>query len=150
MLVELLDHENDMLLHGRQAARRQPPAQLGLQVVARPPPGDRCRQRDGTTERRRASIGAVTVVELWRRGQVGWPRSFPVVQFPNPPLLLALAGWGVAAATGGTAHNAGRWAFMLGLVVWAWKETTGGVNWFRRLLGAGALIWLAFTLAGEL
>ena len=92
----------------------------------------------------------MTVVELWRRGQVGWPRSFPVVQFPNPPLLLAFAGWGVAGVTGGTAHDAGRWAFTLGLGVWAWKETTAGVNWFRRLLGAAGLVFVAFTLAGEL
>lgn len=92
----------------------------------------------------------MTLVELWRRGQVGWPRSFPIVQFPNPPLLVALAGWGVAAATSGTAHDAGRWAFTLGLVVWASKEASGGVNWFRRLLGAAGLVWLAFTLASEL
>jgi hypothetical protein len=92
----------------------------------------------------------VTVVELWRRGQEGWPRSFPIVQFPNPPLLLAFAGWGVAAVTDGTAHDAGRWFFTLGLVVWALKETTGGVNWFRRLLGVACLVWVAFTLASEL
>ena len=92
----------------------------------------------------------MTVVERWRRGQVGWPRSFPIVQFPNPPLLLALAGWGVAAATSGPAHDAGRWAFTLGLGVWAWQEMTGGVNWFRRLLGVGGLVWVAFALASEL
>jgi hypothetical protein len=92
----------------------------------------------------------VTVSELWRRGQVGWPRSFPVAQFPNPPLLLAFAGWGVAAATGGTAHDLSRWVFIIGLGLWAWGETTGGVNWFRRLLGAGGLVWVVFTLAREL
>jgi hypothetical protein len=35
-------------------------------------------------------MSAVTIAELWRRGQVGWPRRFPIAQFPNPPLLLAL------------------------------------------------------------
>jgi hypothetical protein len=34
--------------------------------------------------------------------------------------------------------------------VWAWEETVSGVNWFRRLLGAGALIWVVAGLAGEL
>jgi hypothetical protein len=63
----------------------------------------------------RASIGVVTVVELWRRGHVGWPRSFPIAQFATPPLLLAFAGWGVAAVTDGTADDAGRWVFTLGL-----------------------------------
>ena len=92
----------------------------------------------------------MTAVQLWRRGQEGWPRSFPIAQFPNPPLLLAFAGWGVVVVMDGTAHDAGSWAFTLGLGVWAWKETTGGVNWFRRLLGAGGLVWVAFTLASEL
>jgi hypothetical protein len=92
----------------------------------------------------------VTVVELWRRGQVGWPRSYPIVQFPNAPLLLAFAGWGVAAATHGTPHDVGHWAFLLEVGVWAWEETTGGVNRFRRLLGVGGLAWVAFALAGEL
>ncbi len=92
----------------------------------------------------------MTVVEHWRRGQTGWPRSFPIVQFPNRPLLLALTGWGIAAATQGPAHDAARWVFTLGLAVWAWQETTDGVNWFRRLLGAGGLVWVALALASAL
>jgi hypothetical protein len=84
----------------------------------------------------------VTVAELWRRGQVGWPRRFPLVQFPNPPLLLAFAGWVLAALTRGTPHDAGRAVFMVGLAVWALGETLLGVNWFRRLLGAAALAWI--------
>ncbi len=43
---------------------------------------------------RSKTCSAVTIAKLWRRGQVGWPRRFPIAQFPNPPLLLALAGWG--------------------------------------------------------
>jgi hypothetical protein len=92
----------------------------------------------------------VIVAELWRRGQVGWPRSYPVVQFPNPPLLLAFAGWGLAAVAGGTPHDVGRAVFIIGLGVWAWAEAVGGVNWFRRLVGAGALVWIVAGLAGEL
>lgn len=95
-------------------------------------------------------MSVVTVVELWRRGQVGWPRRFPIAQFPNPPLLLAFAGWGLAAASGGTAHAVGRAVFTLGFAVWAWQEAMSGVDWFRRLLGAGALIWIVAGLAGEL
>ena len=52
--------------------------------------------------------------ELWRRGQEGWPRSYPVAQFPNAPLLVALAGWSLAALSGGTAHDTGRAVFTLG------------------------------------
>jgi hypothetical protein len=92
----------------------------------------------------------VAITELWRRSQVGWPRRFPVVQFPNRPLLLAFAGWGLAAEASGTAHEVGRAVFTLGLSVWAWEEAVGGVNWFRRLLGAGALVWIVADLAGEL
>jgi hypothetical protein len=90
----------------------------------------------------------VTAAELWRRGQVGWPRRFPVAQFPNRPLLVAFAGWGLAAASDGAAHDAGRAVFTLGLAVWAGEEVIGGVNWFRRLLGAGALVWIVANLAG--
>jgi hypothetical protein len=92
----------------------------------------------------------VTVAELWRRGQVGWPRRYPVAQFPNLPLLLAFAGWGLADVADGTGHDVGRAVFILGLLVWAGLEAVGGVNWFRRLLGAGVLIWVIAGLAGEL
>jgi hypothetical protein len=91
----------------------------------------------------------VTVAELWRRGQVGWPRRFPIAQFPNPPLLLAFAGWGLAVS-GDTAHDVGQAVFTVGLGVWAWEEAVGGVNWLRRLLGAGALVWIVASLASEL
>ena len=92
----------------------------------------------------RANIPPVSVAELWRRGQVGWPRSFPVAQAPNPPLLLAFAGRMVAGAANGDgrANKIGRSLFALGFGVWAWQETTSGANWFRRLLGLGALGWL--------
>jgi hypothetical protein len=92
----------------------------------------------------------VSAAELWRRGQVGWPRRFPIAQFPNPPLLLAGAGWVVDAATGGTPHDVGRAVFTLGLAIWAWEEMVAGVNWFRRLLGAGVFVWIVVVLAGEL
>jgi hypothetical protein len=91
-----------------------------------------------------------TIAELWHRGQVGWPRRFPIVQFPNPPLILALAGSGLAAASSGTTHDVGRAVFTLGLGVWAWEEAMAGVNWFRRLLGVGVFVWMVVRLAGEL
>ncbi len=98
---------------------------------------------------RSARMSAVTIAELWRRSQMGWPRRFPIAQFPNPPLLIASAGWGLAAESGGTPHEVGRAVFTLGLAVWAWEEAVSGANWFRRLLGAGALIWLVAGLAGK-
>jgi hypothetical protein len=97
-----------------------------------------------------AIISAVMLAELWRRGQAGWPRRFPVAQFPNVPLLLALAGWVLAEASDATAHDVGRAVFTVGLAVWAWQEAVDGVNWFRRLVGAGALVWTVARLASEL
>jgi len=95
-------------------------------------------------------MSGVTIAELWRRGQVGWPRRFPLAQFPNPPLLLAFAGSGLAAVAGGAAHDVGRAVFIVGLGVWAWEEALSGVNWFRRLLGVVAFVWIVAGLAGEL
>jgi hypothetical protein len=95
-------------------------------------------------------MSTVTIAEVWRRGQVGWPSRFPIVQFPNPPLLTAFAGWGLGAVTDGTARNVGRAVFTLGLTVWALEEAARGVNWFRRLLGVVVLVWIVARLASDL
>jgi hypothetical protein len=79
---------------------------------------------------------------------VGWPRGFPIAQLPNPPLLLAFVGWGLARESSGTAHEVGRVVFTLALAVWACEEAVSGVNWFRRLLGAGTLIWVVVGVVG--
>ena len=102
------------------------------------------------TPSERASMSAVTIAALRRRGQAGWPRRFPIAQLPNPPLLIALAGSGLAALAGGTAHDVGRAVFTAGLAVWALEEAVSGVNWFRRLLGLGVLVRITIRLAGEL
>ena len=80
----------------------------------------------------------------------GWPSSFPVAQFPNPPLLVAIVGWLTAALASGDIHRFGRALFLLGLAVWAWEELAAGVNWFRRLIGAGVFIWLIAQVAAAL
>jgi hypothetical protein len=88
-------------------------------------------------------MSAMTAAELWERGQEGWPRRFPVAQFPNPPLILAGAGYGLASLTDGSARDAGRALFLAGLAAWALEEAIAGANWFRRLMGAGVLAGLA-------
>ena len=93
-----------------------------------------------------------TIASQYRRiSALSWPKSFPVAQFPNPPLLLALAGWVVAqlAASGGV-HDWATATNEVGIAAWAWLELADGVNWFRRLLGAGGLIWLVAKLASQL
>jgi hypothetical protein len=47
-------------------------------------------------------------------------------------------------------HDVGRAVSIIGLGVWAWLETVSGVNWFRRVLGAGVLVWIVAGLASEL
>src|SRR3954454_5050220 len=84
----------------------------------------------------------LTLRHLWRRGQRGWPASFPVVQFPNAPLLVAFGGWLVAVLTDGSAHAYARATFYTGLAAWAWIERADGTNWFRRARGAGGLVYV--------
>ncbi len=65
------------------------------------------------------------------------------MQFPNAPLIVALAGSLVARLSSGTLHDVARVAALLGLIVWAGLEVASGANWLRRLLGAGVLGYLA-------
>lgn len=79
---------------------------------------------------------------LWRAGQRGWPRHYPLLRLPNAPLLLALAGRRLRRARGERARRAGRFAHGLGMLWWALAEITRGANPFRRVLGIGALVAL--------
>ena len=91
-----------------------------------------------------------TLKKRWRRGQRGWPASFPLVQFPNAPLIVALGAWLVAALTRGSVHSYARAVFYAGLAAWAWQELARGVNWWRRLLGAGGLVYVVVKVGGAL
>jgi hypothetical protein len=91
-----------------------------------------------------------TLRDRWRRGQRGWPASFPVVQFPNAPLLVALGGWLVAALTGGSVHSYARAVLYVGLTAWAWEELTDGVNWVRRGLGIAGLVYVIVKVGAAL
>jgi hypothetical protein len=88
--------------------------------------------------------------ERWRRGKRGWPASFPVAQLPNAPLLVALGGLLVAAATHGSVHAYARSVFYAGLAAWAWEELVSGANWVRRTLGAAGLIYVVAKLGATL
>jgi hypothetical protein len=90
------------------------------------------------------------VKAAWRQAHAGWPRGFVLVQFPNPPLGVALLAALAGRFTHGLAHSYASAAFYLGLGIWAYLEAVNGVNWFRRLLGAGFLVYLLVRLALEL
>jgi hypothetical protein len=95
-------------------------------------------------------IARSTFEERWRRGQRGWPAGFPLVQFPNAPLLVALGGWLVAELTDGSVHAYARATFYVGLAAWAWGELSDGVNWVRRALGAGGLVYAVVQVGAAL
>jgi hypothetical protein len=82
--------------------------------------------------------------------QLGFPRHYPLVQFPNPPLVVALlasaAGWFVT----GSAQDYLTAVGTIGIAVWAWQEATDGVNLFRHALGAVVLVSTAISLAHRL
>jgi hypothetical protein len=79
-----------------------------------------------------------------------WPAGFAVVQFPNPPLIVALA----ASVAGHLTHGTGRRlvlsVFYVALSVWAYEEARHGDNWFRRSLGLGFSIYIIISLAQAL
>ena len=87
---------------------------------------------------------------LWERAQHGWPASFPIAQFPNAPLIVALGGSVVAAVTTGSVRDYARATFYVGLGVWAWGELTAGANWVRRILGAIGLVYVVMKVGQAL
>src|SRR3954454_21405176 len=91
-----------------------------------------------------------TLRDRWRRGQRGWPGSFPLVQLPNAPLLVALGGWLVGALTNGSVHSYVRAVFYAALAAWAWEELEDGANWARRALGAGGLVYVVVQVGAAL
>ena len=85
-----------------------------------------------------------------RLTQLGFPRRFPIVQFPNAPLIAAFLAGETAKHTHGAAHVYGASVSYLALGIWAYLELTAGVNWFRRLLGlayaSSTIVHLALAL----
>jgi hypothetical protein len=81
---------------------------------------------------------------------LGWPRSFPIVQFPNAPLIMAFLAGQVAERVHGQAHADASTISYLTLTVWAYEELVHGVNWFRHLLGLAYVISTAVHLAAAL
>ena len=88
--------------------------------------------------------------DSWRRGQRGWPARFPVAQFPNAPLWVALFGRAITVMTDGSVHAYARAALYAGLAAWAWEELVSGLNWVRRALGAAGLIYVVNKVAAAL
>lgn len=75
------------------------------------------------------------------------PRSFPIVQFPNRPLIATVVAAAVAFGTRGRTSSVARLVSRLALLVWSAEEIVDGANWFRRLLGVGGATWGVADLA---
>jgi hypothetical protein len=82
-----------------------------------------------------------------RLTQIGFPRRFVIVQFPNVPLIVAFFAGEVGQQAHGSGHAYASAVSYLALGVWAYLELVEGVNWFRRLLGSGYAISTAVHLA---
>jgi hypothetical protein len=83
----------------------------------------------------------------WRQAQAGWPRGFVLVQLPNAALIVALVASLAGRFTDGLAGAFASSVFYVALGIWAHDEALRGVNWFRRLLGCGFLIYVVVRLA---
>jgi hypothetical protein len=77
----------------------------------------------------------------------GWPRRFPVAQFPNNALIAAFVAGQVAARLHGVEQFDARAVSYLAMTIWAYEELAHGVNWFRHLLGLAYIISTAAHLA---
>lgn len=87
---------------------------------------------------------------LWDRGQRGWPKDAPIAQFPNGPLLAAIAAWIVGHFTSGSVHDAASAVFYVALSCFAWWEVSDGANRGRRIMGGAVLLFIVFSLARKL
>jgi TRAP-type C4-dicarboxylate transport system permease large subunit len=82
-----------------------------------------------------------------RLTELSFPRRFPIVQFPNLPLIVALIAGAAGMFLDGTAHSYAAAVSYLALTIWAYEELTHGVNWFRRILGLVFVILLIVRVA---
>jgi hypothetical protein len=74
------------------------------------------------------------------------PRRFPIAQFPNRPMIVAMAAGAVARSTDGDTARAAGLVSSAGILVWAYQEVTDGANWFRRLLGLGGAAYVLVAI----
>jgi hypothetical protein len=81
---------------------------------------------------------------------LGFPRRFPIVQFPNLPLIVAFIAGAAGMFLDGSAHAYARSVSYLGMTIWAYEELVFGVNWFRHLLGLAYAVIMIVRVAHAL
>jgi hypothetical protein len=85
-----------------------------------------------------------------RLTRLSFPSSYPIIQFPNAPLIIAFGSGLVAHNSRGHVHADAQAISYLAMAVWAYLELFQGVNMFRRLLGLAYTISTAVHLASAL
>jgi hypothetical protein len=85
-----------------------------------------------------------------RLTQLSFPRRFPIVQFPNLPLIIAFLAGEASKFVHGTEHTYTASVSYLSLTIWAYEELVHGVNWFRHLLGLAYVIIVVVRVAHAL
>jgi hypothetical protein len=118
---------------GLMAGRRSPPpdALLPSRTISPDPPTPMLMIKE-------------RLLSLWlaykRLTELSFPRRFPIVQFPNLPLIVAFLAGEAGKFLHGSAHSYATSVSYLAMTIWAYEELVHGVNWFRRLLGLAFVI----------
>jgi hypothetical protein len=84
-----------------------------------------------------------------RLTELSFPRRFPIAQFPNLPLIVAVLAGEAGKFLDGNAHSYAVSVSVsyLAMTIWAYEELVYGVNWFRHLLGLTFMILLVVRVA---
>src|ERR1700733_13428094 len=82
--------------------------------------------------------------------EFGWPRRFPIAQFPNNALIVAFVAGQLAMMLHGAGRVDARAVSYVAMTIWAYEELVDGVNWFRHLLGLFYVISTTAHLATAL
>jgi hypothetical protein len=85
-----------------------------------------------------------------RLTELSFPRRFPIAQFPNLPLIVAILAGEAGKFLDGSAHSYAASVSYLAMTIWAYEELVHGVNWFRHLLGLAYMILLVVRVANAL
>jgi hypothetical protein len=109
------------------------------------------RARRSGVSRRRSPLPQTNVAALraaFRRlTALSFPRRFPIVQFPNLPLIVAFLAGEAGRVLSAGEHPYARSIAYLAMTIWAYEELVDGVNWFRRLLGLTYMVVMVVRVA---
>ena len=125
------DLEIVMTVVGRNTRKTSP----GTGLAPPAPPSAGSTGRPDPTRRRIGPRRAHLPRWFIRLTKLGWPRRFPIVQFPNLPLLTAVVAGRATDLVNGQAPSYLQSLSYVAMTIWAYEELVHGVNWFRRLLG---------------